>query len=239
MFSSDEQALKEFKSFLIQYNKELIQERSGSFDGDIVNALYELLKEGKTDISSQNLLDSMKSEKLVDDRTNVRSIGKHLASLNIVTKNRRVGNKTKHFIDFGDVDSLNQVFLRYVTDYDCSVVSFVSSIWKTGEKTQDNLPTPLKVNDTNDTNETLKNLLSPYTLTQTTHETDTELPQEEYLEGVFSDGEIFDWIKSHDDGRGVYEQDICKSLDVSTQRLSRLTEIGLLFIISPGRYKVL
>lgn len=117
IFATDKKSLKEFKEFLIKYNKELIVERSESFDGQIINSVLELIKDGVFDVYSKLVYDKMVEKGVIKDKgkTTPASIGRHLRSLNIITVVTRIGDKTFRCIDFVKSDFF-EVVKRYVDD---------------------------------------------------------------------------------------------------------------------------
>ncbi len=84
LFYKVPELMQRFKSFLEQYNKELIEERSESFDGMIVQTLNKLHEEGMKDISSKDIANRM-IEDFGLEKVSPPSIGKHLKSLKIET----------------------------------------------------------------------------------------------------------------------------------------------------------
>jgi len=106
------QVLEEFKKFLEVYNREIIEVRSGSYDGQIINHLAELITgtEGDLKITCEDVANAL-GEKFTN-----RSVGKHLRLLNIglstPTKINGVNKKTIVF----DKMKFGIIFSRYISD---------------------------------------------------------------------------------------------------------------------------
>lgn len=113
LFANIPEVIGQFKQFLCKYQQELIEERVGSFDGMIINALFNLVERGEIGITSKKILDEMRSinpEFNVSDRT----IGKHLKTLGIESKNRKEQGVQGRYIEFSD--NLYDLFKKYVSD---------------------------------------------------------------------------------------------------------------------------
>lgn len=91
LFAKIPELMIRFKKFLEKYNKELIEDRSESFDGMIVHALLKLkYEDDKQDISSKDI-----AKKMIEDfgleKVTPQAVGKHLKSLKIETKQKAGG----------------------------------------------------------------------------------------------------------------------------------------------------
>jgi len=108
--------MQDFRAFLLNYQRDLIEERSDSFDGIIVNALTSLKEEGSDDITSKDIADKMMNEYGLE-RVTPQSVGKHLKSLGIKSRTRKIMGTTKRCIEWNDelMETLNR---RYVIDSD-------------------------------------------------------------------------------------------------------------------------
>ena len=126
LFADNKKALKAFNTFIKNYQVELIEERAASFDGSIVNALYNLIDDSEMDypiISSADIVEVMK-----DDYKEVKPavIGRHLKSLGIETIQKKVEKKVKRIIPLKR--NLLDLFERYIsTGTSEKVVSAVSA----------------------------------------------------------------------------------------------------------------
>src|SRR3990167_1817476 len=104
--------MENFKLFLQDYNKELIEIRAGSYVGQIINIIANYIVEGKDLITCQDIKD-----KIGMDKVTSKSIGKQLRSLKIVLEPKKVDGKTKKIIKL-EVELFSIVFKRYVVEED-------------------------------------------------------------------------------------------------------------------------
>lgn len=120
IFAHDKEALELFMEYIEKYNKELIEDQSQTFDGMLVNAFFELKKEGCSHITSKMIGDQLYSKGVGsknDKPYNPTIIAKHFKSLGMQTKARRIGDKiSKVFIE--DTKCLEKLKRKYVVGYD-------------------------------------------------------------------------------------------------------------------------
>ncbi len=102
--------LEEFKVFLKEYNDNLIEARSGSWEGSVVNAIAELVVEGDENITCKAIADRIDIEKL-----NFRKVGGILRRLKLELKPKLIDSKTKKVV-FLDEKPLSVLFDRYIPD---------------------------------------------------------------------------------------------------------------------------
>lgn len=107
------EALISFKKFVKKYNKDLIEERSTSYDGVIVNTIIELLKEENMNITAKDI-ETRFSDNHV--KGTAATIGKHLAQLNLKTEAMKINGKTKKIIPLNE--TFFEVAKRYCVDED-------------------------------------------------------------------------------------------------------------------------
>ncbi|MCD6236357.1 MAG: hypothetical protein J7K13_00180 [Thermoplasmata archaeon] len=88
LFANIPDILEDFKVFLREYNDELVEERSETLDGMIVNAIFSLKEDGYEEISSKDIADKLKVDYQMEKVT-PQLIGRHLKSLGINTKHER------------------------------------------------------------------------------------------------------------------------------------------------------
>ncbi len=155
MFASDEVMLEDFKKFLLLYNNQMIEERSNTYDGQIINIIIKMMLEEEYNIITPSEI-SVKMQEL-GFKTNVISLSKHLKGLGIVTKQTRTVDKGNCKIIVFDENFIN-VVKRYVSD--------VSSVSDVSER----IKIKNKVEEKNEN----KNPFSPYT-TET-----SETPKQKY-----------------------------------------------------------
>jgi len=144
LFANIPEVLSEFKEFLYKYNKELVEERSTSPDGLIINAIFELRPEIEN-ISAADIVDTLGNEKLTPQK-----IGGSLKSLGIKTQQKRIGDKVKKFIVWDD-NLMEQLRKKYIPE-DVATVSTVSAVSDTpsdkqtlliNNKEEGNIPKPI------------------------------------------------------------------------------------------------
>ena len=113
LLMKDENLFKDFKKFLQKYQMELIEERSSSYDGMLVNSIYNLLKDEKTDISSSDIKNYMSDNYKVD--TTSVTVGRHLKNLGLNLILKRTEGKVKRCVVI-DEKILPKLFRRYITE---------------------------------------------------------------------------------------------------------------------------
>lgn len=111
------EAMERFKLFLAEHNQNLIEERSFTFDGQIVNAIASLLIDGKAEISSQDIALLLH----MGEKISPASIGRRLKALHIDPKIKKVMGKAKRCIPLNE--TLIKVINRYVADADQRVTA--------------------------------------------------------------------------------------------------------------------
>lgn len=113
LFGRDEVKMTRFRTFIEEYQEELIDERQNSWEGQIVIAIHDLIERGQTEISATDII-------LEAGLTNDRGIQlKPRALTNVIrelgfgkSKIIKVENKTKRVIPL-DQELLNHLFERY------------------------------------------------------------------------------------------------------------------------------
>ena len=108
LFAYAPEILDEFKAFLVAYNKEIIEERADSFDGQIVNHLFDLINEGEAEITTKQIAERMGAD------IKPATIGRRLKPLGLKTKLKR-DEKVKRIIEL-EQKQLDILKKRYVTD---------------------------------------------------------------------------------------------------------------------------
>lgn len=112
LFSKIPKLMDRFKAFLEQYNRELIEERSESFDGMIVQALLGLHEDGTQDISGKMIAERMIADFGLEKVT-PQAVGKHLKSLKVETE--RKGHSNLRTVKW-DEAHIQKLKARYVFD---------------------------------------------------------------------------------------------------------------------------
>jgi len=121
LFANIPEVLDEFKQFLQSYQKELIEDRGNSFDGQIVNIVVSMLaEEGINKITPTDISERFDYK----DKPSTRTIGKHLKGLGLQTIRKKVDGKTKNIIVINkEIISLAK---KYVSDDE--LVTMVTSV---------------------------------------------------------------------------------------------------------------
>ncbi len=137
LFSYDERMIERFKAFLENHQRGLIEERASSYDGAIVNAIYAL--RDRQPFSSSDIATKMEDFGFDDVKT--RTVGMHLRSLGLETKNTRItvtverdGEPVEKQVFrralVWDEGQLKSLFKRYVPDF-CGIKASVASVTNT------------------------------------------------------------------------------------------------------------
>lgn len=113
LFGKDQNQMDNFKTFMENYQAELIDERQSSWEGQIVVALHDLLEKGERNISAQDIIDEAgltnENNKPVKPRgltSTLRELGFGKA---VVT---RIEEKTKRCLPL-EQEHLDSLFARY------------------------------------------------------------------------------------------------------------------------------
>jgi len=131
----DPEAIDLFREFLNDYNQQVIEERSMSFDGSIINTIIDLICEGHKEISSSLIANQITNGGF---KISNRTVGKHLKQLGIKVMLKRDGELVKKCIIFDS--KFIEISKRYCTEEVklCNVVTFVTSILVDPAKTLQN-----------------------------------------------------------------------------------------------------
>lgn len=112
LVSTSPKALADFKKFIVKYNRNVIEERATSFDGAIINAIIDFICDGTLIITSTDIKDKLIADGL--DKTTSRTIGRHLAALDLKCLPRRIEGVKKRIVPLGQ--KLVEVVRRYCID---------------------------------------------------------------------------------------------------------------------------
>lgn len=134
LFAHDTAVLSDFLSFMKERQKELIEERASSPEGNIVNAIYEIQNEEKEEglverdreISSKDIEEHLKADGV---EITHRVIGRHLRNLGIQTKfiYKSKNKAGKRNILWND-EHMATLFRRYVVGEWMKAISSISSL---------------------------------------------------------------------------------------------------------------
>lgn len=111
--------LEDFKVFLKKYNKKLIEQRSSSYPGIIVNTIAELLIAGERNITA-----SLLSERCSVD-VSFRTVGKILRGLNLEIIPKKVEGATKKVLKL-EKNTLSILFNRYIPEEETRKMAKIS-----------------------------------------------------------------------------------------------------------------
>jgi len=98
----------EFMVFIKNYNKDIIEERQSTFDGQIISALFKHLQQGERHITCKQLAQDINSEKPPSSQ----KIGKALKALGLSTELQRVDSRTGRYVSL-KMDTLKKLARRY------------------------------------------------------------------------------------------------------------------------------
>jgi len=114
LFNERTEEFEKFKKFILKYQEDLIDERKNSFDGQIVEAIYNLVITGNEHISA---LDIIERGQITNSRGNLispRKISSHLRSLGFEKASIiKVSGQAKRCIPLDVVGHLIPLFRRY------------------------------------------------------------------------------------------------------------------------------
>jgi hypothetical protein len=116
LFLDDKVALQLFMDFVVKYNQKIIEEQSQSFDGQIVNAIFDLKANFEPVITSQSISEQLMNRGIKTKDGGpiaTRSIGRHLKTLGLETKSKCINGKTYRIIDENE-DQLVMLKRKYV-----------------------------------------------------------------------------------------------------------------------------
>lgn len=138
LFHSDEEMFKRYKDFLKDHQKEMVKERASTFDGGLVKAVYEKHNDSDVDhVTPTKIADYMEDELNYKD-VRPSTVGKHLKSLGLATKQKRIDGKVKRVLDVKP-KQLRKVFKRYVPEFGGELEDYGND----GEATKEEIETVL------------------------------------------------------------------------------------------------
>lgn len=116
LFSNKPVLMEKFRQFVRLHQLQLIQEREGSFDGLIVNHLFELSQTRQIDeITPTDIAEYLKAQHNYQD-LKPATVGKHLKALGIKIKPEKVEGKTKRLIQW-EGKLMDRLFQKYNSEY--------------------------------------------------------------------------------------------------------------------------
>ncbi len=91
-------ALERFKSFLAQYERELVEDKANSSEGLVVNALCQLIEEDKDLITPSAIAERIGRIAGKQDHMSAPAVGRILATLKMRTRLRKMGKETRRVV---------------------------------------------------------------------------------------------------------------------------------------------
>lgn len=101
LFSFDKKAMDSFMVFVKEYSEERKEEASDTYEGKIINAMFNLFTNGYQHITSQDIAREMFDNFGISKEGNpvsAQGIGLHLKVLKIATKKKRIGDAIKRVV---------------------------------------------------------------------------------------------------------------------------------------------
>ena len=135
LFANNEKLYNEFTAFLINYNRELVEQRSETYEGAIVQVIFDLVTEyqenvpnvqnvqnvqlGNEDlaglkITAADIADRLR-EKYGMQEVTARSVGRRIRTLGMTTRLERRGGERKRYLNL-DVRQLTKLIKKYIPD---------------------------------------------------------------------------------------------------------------------------
>lgn len=107
----DEKMMAHFKDYLYRYNREIIEKRSETWEGMVVNDIAQQIITGNTDhLTAKEIAD-----RIGEDKLTYRKVGKIIRAFNLDIIPKKVDGQSKKIIDI-NIDKLYILFNRYVAD---------------------------------------------------------------------------------------------------------------------------
>jgi len=101
LFYENPEIMKYYRETLQVMNNDLIEERATSYDGMIVNTILKLHEDGYTGMTASDIAHKM-METYGLERVTSQSIGRHLKSLGLKTKQKTIQGKTQRLLIWDD-----------------------------------------------------------------------------------------------------------------------------------------
>jgi len=155
IFHNNKEMMDRLRNFLQKYQKELIEDRSSSYEGMIVNTLYNLMENGEKNISPTMIKEYMENQYGLA-KVNTRGIGKALRGLKLSTKQKRFGDKVIKVVTFSDLvfEDLVKRFVSKVSSVSSVLCTLGGREEKNNNKRNVSFQAVHHIDDTNDTNDT-------------------------------------------------------------------------------------
>lgn len=117
LFSENSEQIKMFRAYLVEYQRGIVEERSESIEGMIINALAQLINLGHTNITPSDIAEYINQHDTPMFNTTSRSVGKKCKALNITFKRTKIQGSTVNCLDENiPGETFENLFQRYVAD---------------------------------------------------------------------------------------------------------------------------
>jgi hypothetical protein len=112
IFSDNKEEMKIFQDWIVEYQKELIDERQDSLSGEIIGALHKMVEEGSKYITSSDIVYEAKLKDIKGNPLPTQRLSSTLKSLGLHHTKFRINGEQKRIIILVK-DDLNNLFKRY------------------------------------------------------------------------------------------------------------------------------
>jgi len=126
LFQHNQDRLKAFVTYAMNYNKGIIEENSQSFDGQLVNFYLDAVEQKNMSddlditVSVSDIKDMMLNDGWKDESIKVSTIGRHYKALGFNTRIVRLGTKTKRILSIDD-DAFNVLKMKYIVPVEVDI----------------------------------------------------------------------------------------------------------------------
>lgn len=117
LFHDDPEMWARFTSFMKKYQSDLIEERAGSWEGRVVNAIHGFIEMGETEITPTLVTEKVNEGSTRKEELSVRRVSNIMKSIGLNFKVRKTGLKTTKRLLVYDPILMNNLYKRYVPDY--------------------------------------------------------------------------------------------------------------------------
>jgi hypothetical protein len=147
LFAKIPEMVVQFKKFLEAYQLEVVKARADSYEGIVLDALFNLRLKGEKNISAGDITNYLKNE-CGDKDAKAQRIGRTLAGLHIERISKRIGDRVTNVIEWDDAQ-MQKLGLKYVPDFKNNYAKLIAELVRvkfttdidTGDESQPNLST--------------------------------------------------------------------------------------------------
>jgi hypothetical protein len=229
LFYHNKEQLDKFFTYLDGYQNNLIEERSETFEGIIVNAIAEMITNKWENITPSDIITFM-SEKGITFKyeLNSRVMGKELKNLGLKTKRMWLDGRTKNCL-IKDKQILETIFSRYIIDPDMInklslihyVITSITSLTGTGENILDG------------------KITSPYPLLMSRNSRN-DVMEEEIIEKPRTTDEVIFLVNKLGKNTGIYISELIDDFNIPSELIKKMLQDGdILKVGEAGNEKVM